>query len=116
MSGRGSRRLRRRAGGRLQRGALHAGGTSPQTAGCDRLPHRGRAMMLQGLTSAYLLRKTTTGQAGDAVLIHAAAGGVGLIACQWAKALGATVIGTTSSEEKAALARAHGADHHLLQP
>jgi NADPH2:quinone reductase len=71
----------------------------------------GAAMMLQGLTSAYLLRKTYRVQAGEAVLIHAAAGGVGLIACQWAKALGATVIGTTSSEEKAALARAHGADH-----
>ena len=74
----------------------------------------GAAMMLQGLTSAYLLRKTYRVQAGDAVLIHAAAGGVGLIACQWAKALGATVIGTTSSEEKAALARAHGADHIIF--
>ena len=71
----------------------------------------GAAMMLQGLTAAYLLRRTYRVQPGDAVLIHAAAGGVGLIACQWAKALGATVIGTTSSEEKAALARAHGADH-----
>ena len=74
----------------------------------------GAAMMLQGLTSAYLLRKTYRVQAGDAVLIHAAAGGVGLIACQWAKALGATVIGTTSSVEKAALARAHGADHIIF--
>ena len=74
----------------------------------------GAAMMLQGLTSAYLLRKTYRVQPGDAVLIHAAAGGVGLIACQWAKALGATVIGTTSSEEKAALARAHGADHIIF--
>ena len=74
----------------------------------------GAAMMLQGLTSAYLLRKTYRVQPGDVVLIHAAAGGVGLIACQWAKALGATVIGTTSSEEKAALARAHGADHIIF--
>ena len=71
----------------------------------------GAAMMLQGLTSAYLLRRTYRVQAGDAVLIHAAAGGVGLIACQWAKALGATVIGTVSSEAKAALATAHGCDH-----
>jgi NADPH2:quinone reductase len=68
-------------------------------------------MMLQGLTSAYLLRRTYCVQPGDAVLIHAAAGGVGLIACQWAKALGATVIGTVSNEAKAALASAHGCDH-----
>ncbi|MFZ2852519.1 MAG: quinone oxidoreductase [Rhodocyclaceae bacterium] len=72
------------------------------------------AMMLQGLTSAYLLRRTYRVQPGDAVLIHAAAGGVGLIACQWAKALGATVIGTVSSEAKAALARAHGCDHIIF--
>ena len=71
----------------------------------------GAAMMLQGLTSAYLLRRTYCVQPGDAVLIHAAAGGVGLIACQWAKALGATVIGTVSNEAKAALATAHGCDH-----
>lgn len=69
------------------------------------------AMMLQGLTAAYLLRRTYRVQAGDTVLIHAAAGGVGLIACQWAKALGATVIGTAGSAEKAALAQAHGCDH-----
>jgi NADPH2:quinone reductase len=71
-------------------------------------------MMLQGLTAAYLLRKTYHVQAGDAVLIHAAAGGVGTIACQWAKALGATVLGTVSTEEKAAVARAHGCDHPIL--
>ena len=69
------------------------------------------AMMLQGLTAAYLLRKTFRVQPGDAVLIHAAAGGVGLIACQWAKALGATVIGTVGSPAKAELALAHGCDH-----
>ncbi len=69
------------------------------------------AMMLQGLTAAYLLRKTYRVQPGDAVLIHAAAGGVGLIACQWAKALGATVIGTVGSAAKAELAKAHGCDH-----
>ena len=78
----------------------------------DEIDYRtGAAMMLQGLTAAYLLRRTYRVQAGDAVLIHAAAGGVGLIACQWAKALGATVIGTVSTEAKADLARAHGCDH-----
>jgi NADPH2:quinone reductase len=69
------------------------------------------AMTLQGLTAAYLLLRTYRVQPGDAVLIHAAAGGVGLIACQWAAALGATVIGTVSSEAKAALAAAHGCAH-----
>ena len=69
------------------------------------------AMMLQGLTAAYLLRRTYRVQPGDAVLIHAAAGGVGLIACQWAKALGATVIGTVGSKAKGELAKAHGCDH-----
>ena len=72
------------------------------------------AMMLQGLTSAYLLRSTYRVQPGDAVLIHAAAGGVGLIACQWAKAQGATVIGTVSSEAKAELAKRHGCDHVIF--
>ena len=72
------------------------------------------AMMLQGMTAQYLLRRTYRVQAGDTVLIHAAAGGVGLIACQWAKALGATVIGTVGSDEKAALARAHGCDHPVV--
>lgn len=72
------------------------------------------AMMLQGMTAQYLLRRTYRVQRGDAVLIHAAAGGVGLIACQWAKHLGATVIGTVGSAEKADLARAHGCDHPLL--
>ncbi|WP_319243029.1 quinone oxidoreductase [uncultured Propionivibrio sp.] len=74
----------------------------------------GAAMMLQGMTAAYLLRRTYCVQPGDAVLIHAAAGGVGLIACQWAKALGATVIGTVSTEAKAELARQHGCDHVIL--
>ncbi len=73
----------------------------------------GAAMMLQGLTAAYLLRRTYRVQAGDAVLIHAAAGGVGLIACQWARALGATVIGTVGSKAKAELAMAHGC-HHVI--
>jgi len=71
-------------------------------------------MMLKGMTAQYLLRRTYRVQAGDTLLIHAAAGGVGLIVCQWAKALGATVIGTVGSEEKAAAARAHGCDHTIL--
>jgi len=74
----------------------------------------GAAMMLQGLTAAYLLRQTYRVQPGDVVLIHAAAGGVGLIACQWAKLLGATVIGTVSSEAKAELAKQHGCDHIIF--
>lgn len=72
------------------------------------------AMMLQGMTVQYLLRRTYPVQPGDTILLHAAAGGVGLIACQWAKALGATVIGTVGSEEKAVLAQAHGCDHTIL--
>lgn len=72
------------------------------------------AMMLQGLTAQYLLRRAYRVQPGDTLLIHAAAGGVGLIVCQWAKALGANVIGTVSSDEKAALARAHGCDHPII--
>jgi len=71
------------------------------------------AMMLKGLTAQYLLKRTPMGQLqpGDQVLFHAAAGGVGLIACQWARALGYEVIGTAGSEEKCALANAHGAAH-----
>ncbi|CAI08618.1 quinone oxidoreductase family protein [Aromatoleum aromaticum] len=75
---------------------------------------QGAAMMLQGLTAQYLLRRTYRVQPGDTILIHAAAGGVGLIVCQWAKALGATVIGTVGTDEKAALARAHGCDHSIV--
>ncbi|MFA7605388.1 MAG: quinone oxidoreductase [Rhodocyclaceae bacterium] len=75
---------------------------------------QGAAMMLQGMTAQYLLRRTYRVQPGDAVLIHAAAGGVGLLVCQWARALGATVIGTVGSDEKAALARANGCDHAIV--
>ncbi|AUN94279.1 quinone oxidoreductase family protein [Pseudazoarcus pumilus] len=71
----------------------------------------GAAMMLQGLTAQYLVRRTHRVEAGDTILIHAAAGGVGSIVVQWAKALGATVIGTVGSEEKAERARTLGADH-----
>ncbi len=69
------------------------------------------AMMLQGMTVRYLLRETCKVDPGTVVLFHAAAGGVGLIACQWARALGATLIGTVGSPEKAELARSHGAAH-----
>lgn len=72
------------------------------------------AMMLQGMTAQYLLRQTYRVQKGDTILIHAAAGGVGLIVCQWAKALGATVIGTVGSDEKAELAKANGCDHAIV--
>ena len=72
------------------------------------------AMMLKGMTVRYLLRETYKVKSGDTILLHAAAGGIGLIASQWAKALGATVIGTAGSEKKAELARAHGCDHVIL--
>ena len=72
------------------------------------------AMMLQGMTAEYLVRCTYPVKAGEAILVHAAAGGVGLILCQWAKHIGATVIGTVGSEAKAELARAHGCDHPIL--
>ena len=72
------------------------------------------AAMLQGMTAWMLLRAVHRVEPGETILIHAAAGGVGLIVCQWAKALGATVIGTVGSEEKAELARTHGCDHPIV--
>jgi NADPH2:quinone reductase len=72
------------------------------------------AMMLQGMTAQYLLRRTFKVQPGQTILVHAAAGGVGLILCQWAKYLGATVIGVVSTPEKAELAKAHGAAHVIV--
>ena len=72
------------------------------------------AMMLQGMTVRYLIRRVHEIAPGETVLIHAAAGGIGLIFCQWAKHLGATVIGTVSSDQKAALAEAHGCDHPIV--
>jgi len=105
----------------------YAGGTVGAYAdvrimGADRLVNlpdgiafeQGAAMMLQGMTAQYLLKRTYKVQRGDTILVHAAAGGVGLIMCQWAKALGATVIGTVGSDEKAALAKAHGCDHPIV--
>lgn len=72
------------------------------------------AMMLQGMTAQYLLRRTYAVKSGDTVLIHAAAGGVGLIMCQWARHLGATVIGVVSTDEKARIAKEHGATHVIV--
>ena len=71
-------------------------------------------MMLKGLTASYLVRRTYPVKKGDTVVFHAAAGGVGLIICQWLKQLGATVIGTVGSDEKAAIAKAHGCDHPIV--
>ncbi|MEE8122535.1 MAG: quinone oxidoreductase [Alphaproteobacteria bacterium] len=72
------------------------------------------AMTLQGLTAQYLIRRTHRVAPGETILVHAAAGGVGLIVCQWAKHLGATVIGTVGSDEKAELAKAHGCEHPII--
>jgi NADPH:quinone reductase len=72
------------------------------------------AMMLKGLTAQYLIRQTYRVKAGDTILLHAAAGGVGLILSQWAKHLGVTVIGTVGSDEKAKLAKAHGCAHTIV--
>jgi NADPH2:quinone reductase len=72
------------------------------------------AMMLQGLTAQYLLRRTYRVSAGETIVVHAAAGGVGLILCQWAKALGVTVIGVVSTAQKAELALAYGAAHVVI--
>ena len=73
-------------------------------------------MMLKGMTAQYLLRRTYKVEKGDTILVHAAAGGVGLILCQWGKALGATVIGTVGSRTRRELAKANGADHIILLP
>jgi NADPH2:quinone reductase len=72
------------------------------------------AMMLKGMTAQYLLRRTYKVKKGDTILVHAAAGGVGLILCQWGKALGATVIGTVGTQQKAELAKKNGAHHVIL--
>jgi NADPH2:quinone reductase len=82
----------------------------PSGIACD----TAAAMTMRGLTSAYLLRRIWPLKAGDTILLHAAAGGVGLIVSQWAKLLGLTVIGTVSTEAKAQVARAHGCDHVIL--
>jgi NADPH2:quinone reductase len=84
----------------------------PLPAGIDE--RTAASMMIRGMTARSLLKDTYKVQPGDRILIHAAAGGVGLIMCQWAKHLGATVIGTVSSDEKAKVARAHGCDHAIV--
>ena len=73
------------------------------------------ALLMKGMTAHYLLHRTYKVQAGDTILVHAAAGGMGLILCQWAKALGATIVGTVSTEEKAEAARAAGCDHAVVR-
>src|SRR5438874_5478624 len=75
---------------------------------------QGAAMMLKGMTAWYLIRRTHAVKSGETILIHAAAGGVGLIVCQWAKHLGATVIGTVGDDEKAALVKQNGCDHPIV--
>ena len=93
-----------------------------RTIAADRLVHlpaaisftTGAAMMLQGMTAQYLLRRTHRVTAGETIVVHAAAGGVGLILCQWAKHLGVTVIGVVSTQEKADLALANGAAHCVI--
>lgn len=72
------------------------------------------ALMMKGLTAQYLFRQVYPLQGGETILYHAAAGGVGLVACQWARALGVTMIGTVSSDEKAEIARAHGCTHTIV--
>jgi NADPH2:quinone reductase len=110
-------------GDRVAYGTGPAGAyATARTVGVDRLVKlpdgvdftTGAAIMLKGLTAEYLLRRTYKVKAGDTILVHAAAGGVGLIMCQWAKHMGATVIGVVSTEEKAELARANGAAHTIL--
>ena len=83
---------------------------APDSISCE----QAASMMLKGMTAHMLLRSVHRVEPGETILIHAAAGGVGLIVCQWAKALGATVIGTVGSDEKAELARAHGCDHPIV--
>lgn len=82
----------------------------PDSVSCE----AAASLMLQGLTAHYLLHRTHKVQPGETILVHAAAGGVGLLLCQWAKHLGATVIGVVSTAEKAALAQAHGATHTII--
>jgi len=81
----------------------------------DAIPDKiGASIMLQGMTARYLLKQTHKVKRGDWILVHAAAGGMGLLLCQWAKHIGCHVIGTTSSDEKAKLAKANGCDHPIV--
>jgi len=109
------------AGDRVAYAGVLGGYAEERTIAADRLvkipagvdDRTAAAMLLQGMTARYLLRQTYDVKPGTTILMHAAAGGVGLILCQWAKHLGATVIGTVSSDEKAALAKANGCAHTI---
>ncbi|HEY4134757.1 MAG TPA: quinone oxidoreductase [Alphaproteobacteria bacterium] len=111
-----------KVGDRVCYGGGFGGYAEARTMPADRLikiPHgitdkQAAAMTLQGMTAQYLLRHTYRVQPGDTILVHAAAGGVGLIMCQWAKKLGATVIGTVGTEAKAKMAAAHGCDYPII--
>jgi NADPH2:quinone reductase len=111
-----------KVGDRVCYGGGFGGYAEARTMPADRLikipdgitDQQAAAMTLQGMTAQYLLRLTYRVQKGDTILVHAAAGGVGLIMCQWAKHLGATVIGTVGSEEKAKMAAAHGCDYPVI--
>ena len=96
---------------RLRRAAHHAGRHPRQACRTRSISRPGAAMMLQGLTVQYLFRQTYKLKAGDTILFHAAAGGVGLIACQWARAMGVNLIGTVGSDEKGGAGESHGAAH-----
>jgi NADPH:quinone reductase len=111
-----------KAGDRVAYGGPVGGYAEERLIAADRLvklpdaisSEQAAAMMLQGMTAEMLLCRVYPVKAGETILVHAAAGGVGLILCQWAKALGATVIGTVGSDEKAELVRAHGCDHPIV--
>lgn len=111
-----------KAGDRVAYGGPVGGYSEVRLISADRLvklpddisSEQAAAAMLQGMTAEMLLRRVYAVKSGDTILVHAAAGGVGMILCQWAKALGATVIGTVGSDEKAELARAHGCDHPIV--
>jgi NADPH2:quinone reductase len=111
-----------KVGDRVTYNITHGGYAAERLLPADRaikLPEKisneqAAAMMLKGMTARYLLRRTFKVEKGMTVLMHAAAGGVGLIICQWASHLGATVIGTAGSKEKAELAKAHGCQHVIL--
>jgi len=111
-----------KAGDRVAYAGPIGGYSTQRTIAADRLVAlpdaisftTGAAMMLQGMTAQYLLRRTHRVQPGETILVHAAAGGVGLIMCQWAKHLGATVIGVVSTAAKAELAKANGAAHVVI--
>ena len=111
-----------KAGDRVAYGGPVGGYAEERLIAADRLvklpdaisSEQAAAMMLQGMTAEMLLCRVYPVKAGETILVHAAAGGVGLILCQWAKALGATVIGTVGSDEKAELVRARGCDHPIV--